>query len=208
MICFCANEKQNEILENLKISSKTLCSWFKKFRDVIEIKMNQLLFDKIGGFSETVEIDETKIYTRKYMVGRILKKQSIWILGCVCRETKECAFLVTRRRNREVINNFVLNNINLNTRIISDCWRGYTDINSLGFNHVTINHTENFVDPFDNDIHTNTIERMWRSLKSTIPDSANEKSINSYLKKFVFDKYFGSRNSTQRFQALVNLFKV
>jgi len=33
------------------------------------------------------------------------------------------------------------------TTIISDCWKSYNCLNSEGFQHLTVNHTYNFVDP-------------------------------------------------------------
>ena len=33
------------------------------------------------------------------------------------------------------------------TTIISDCWKSYNCLNNEGFQHLTVNHTYNFVDP-------------------------------------------------------------
>jgi hypothetical protein len=49
------------------------------------------------------------------------------------------------------------------SRIISDEWRGYRNVRNMAggvFTHDTINHRQNFVDPIDPTIHTQTIEGM------------------------------------------------
>ncbi|GFT77566.1 nucleic-acid-binding protein from transposon X-element [Trichonephila clavipes] len=56
------------------------------------------------------------------------------------------------------------------TTIIADCWKGYNHdvLTTEGFNHLTFNHSLNFVDP-DTGTHTNTIEITWRHVKSRFP---------------------------------------
>jgi hypothetical protein len=43
----------------------------------------------------------------------------------------------------------------------------YNGLDADGFNHLTVNHTYNFVDP-DTFAHTQTIEFSWRKLKKRI----------------------------------------
>jgi len=52
------------------------------------------------------------------------------------------------------------------TTVISDCWGGYRDFDSLGYTHPTVNHSLCFVDPDTGD-HTNTIESTWHRLKAS-----------------------------------------
>ena len=48
------------------------------------------------------------------------------------------------------------------TTIYTDCWKAYAPACvALGHPHRTINHSQNFVDPEDNTIHTQGIESMW-----------------------------------------------
>ncbi|KAM0685126.1 hypothetical protein COBT_003665, partial [Conglomerata obtusa] len=46
-----------------------------------------------------------------------------------------------------------------NVKIITDCWSGYWDLNWVGFNQYSVNHSENFVDQNFPWIHTQNIER-------------------------------------------------
>jgi hypothetical protein len=43
-----------------------------------------------------------------------------------------------------------------------------SNIEQYGYQHYWVNHKEFFVSPIDNDIHTNNIERVWRSLRGSI----------------------------------------
>lgn len=52
-------------------------------------------------------------------------------------------------------------------------WGVCRNLRMLGFQHYTINHRRNFVDPENSFIHTQTIERLWRGLKTHINLSMN-----------------------------------
>jgi hypothetical protein len=49
------------------------------------------------------------------------------------------------------------------TTVISDSWNAYRDFDSLGYTHLTVNHTLHFKDP-NTGAHT-TIESMWNKVK-------------------------------------------
>jgi len=50
---------------------------------------------------------------------------------------------------------------------VTDCWGGYNGLDEDGLNHLTVNHTYNFVDP-ETFAHTQTIESSCRALKKRI----------------------------------------
>jgi len=52
----------------------------------------------------------------------------------------------------------------LETLIISDKFSPYFNINNFGYIHFTVNHSENFLDPYTG-AHTNTIEGFWSQVK-------------------------------------------
>lgn len=71
------------------------------------------------------------------------------------------------------------------TKIISDGWAAYNgikDIANMHHNHVAVNHSLFYADPFTGH-HTNTIEGKWNGLKKAIPRQGfkNDKMLQEYL---------------------------
>ncbi|KCZ77802.1 hypothetical protein H311_01180, partial [Anncaliia algerae PRA109] len=73
-------------------------------------------------------------------------------------------FVEVINRNKETINNIILENIELGTTIVTDSWSGYVDLNKLGYFNLTINHSENFIDPLTG-ANTQSIENRWSVYK-------------------------------------------
>ena len=79
--------------------------------------------------------------------------------------------------------------------IISDMFSVYVNprsgesyLNSLGYDHHYVNHSENYVDPVNNWIHTNNIEGNWRRLKhsiSHIKKPVKDDHVDGYLSSFM-----------------------
>ena len=44
--------------------------------------------------------------------------------------------------------------------VVTDCWQGYSSLTGERFQHETVNHSRNFVNP-DTGFHTQAIERAW-----------------------------------------------
>jgi hypothetical protein len=63
------------------------------------------------------------------------------------------------------------------TIIITGEWRAYGSAprNLRGFEHLTINHSLNFVDPDDPLVHTQTIECLWSHAKKRLSEKWNKK---------------------------------
>ena len=73
------------------------------------------------------------------------------------------------------------------TTVISDCWKAYDCLQHEGYHHLTVNHSVNFVDPSNKDIHTNTIERLWRDTKRRVPlYGRRKKHFVGYLARSMF----------------------
>ena len=53
------------------------------------------------------------------------------------------------------------------TIIVSDRWAAYANINTIGggnYTHDVIVHDRHFVDPTDDEVHTQNVETMWMPL--------------------------------------------
>lgn len=131
-----------------------------------------------------VEIDESKFGKRKYNRGHHVEGQ--WIFGGVERTSGNFFLVPVDKRDRETLIPIIQKYILPGTTIISDCWRAYNELKNIGFDHYTVNHSKNFVDP-QTGAHTNQIEGLWRHAKHRIPAYRRQnENYYSYLAKFMF----------------------
>lgn len=98
-------------------------------------------------------------------------------------------FLVPiEERNIENINDIIKKYVKKGTTVYTDCWKGYNNLNKIGYKHKTVNHKKHFKDP-NTGVHTNTIEGAWNGLKqSIIPRNRNKKDIVLHLKEYQWRK--------------------
>ena len=166
---------------------------------------------KIGGEGMTVEVDETLIFKRKNHMGRLLSSEvsQVWAFGGICRETGEVFVIEVPNRTAATLLEYLTMHVKTGTRIISDCWSAYNELSRYGFLHGRVNHSLNFVDPADQTIHTQTVERMWRSLKSILPKGTKQEHRGGYLAEFMFkqrNKWY-TLNAGQRIEVILNALK-
>ena len=136
------------------------------FREVAMVSLDDRYANRgpMGGPGMTIEIDEAKIGRRKYNVGRMVEGQ--WILGFIKRETgdQRIEILPNNNRSAQATLPLIQRHVLPGSTIITDEWRAYTGLGNLGYTHLTVNHTYNFVNPV-NQAHTQNIESSWRHLK-------------------------------------------
>ena len=142
----------------------------------------------IGGPGCIVEIDETMYSRRKYNRGRIYPEQ--WVFGGICRETGKCFLNAVQNRTRETLFGCITANILPGTTIISDCWKAYNGIEEIEgyeFKHLTVNHSENFVDPHTG-AHTQRVESMWNKAKkrNRCQWGTHRQMVDGYLCEFMW----------------------
>ena len=187
---WCYNIPLEYVSFQLEISETSLVDWFNFCRDVCA---DILLSDnkKIGGPGHMVEIDESKFGKNKYGYGRSV--EGVWVLGGIDRETRETFFQVVKDRKEETLLPILLDNILPDTIIISDQWKSYSKLYKHFSQHLTVNHSVEFVDPSDPRVHTNNIESQWRVLKrSVLPRNGTSKSLyqNSFATFCIKRRYF------------------
>ena len=130
--------------------------------------VSELSCNQIGGRGLTVEIDKSKFGRRKYNRGRVIEGQ--WIFGGICRETKEFFVVPVDKRDSTTLIPIILARIKQGTTIISDCWKSYNILSQLDYEHLTVNHSINFVDP-ETYAHTQNVENLWWQIKRQLPDT-------------------------------------
>lgn len=78
------------------------------------------------------------------------------------------------------------------TTIISDMWGAYNTLNNLGYQHLTVNHSINFVDPITQ-ATTNHVESVWQKAKEKNKRrfGTHRVMLENYLGEFLWRQRFG-----------------
>ena len=70
-------------------------------------------------------------------------------------------------------------------------WKAYDCLQDKGYQHLTVNHSLNFVDP-DTGAHTQGIENTWWGGKQDLPRIGTSKDLSkSCLHEFLCRKHYG-----------------
>ena len=143
---------------------------------------------QIGGPEQVVEIDEANMPRSKNNKGR--KKPSCWVLGMVQRPIREgevppAILASVPDRSKDTLQSYIKKFVCPGTLIVTDEWKGYHDLESIGYTHRTVCHDRNFVNP-ETLAHTQRIESLWRWVrKKALPASGTTPSrIDYYLSSF------------------------
>lgn len=175
MFFWSMNFQQHQIsrLAHTVASRQSMINYLLFFREVCELS---LCYEntKIGGPGKIVEIDEAKFGKRKYNRG--IRVEGVWVLGGVERNssgpTEKAFFCVVEDRSAKTLLPLIFKNVLPGTKIFTDEWRGYSRLdNFLDYEHITINHSESFVNSEDSTIHTNTIEGRWTHVRRAVPNT-------------------------------------
>jgi transposase-like protein len=125
------------------------------------------------------------------------------IFGLVARGG-EARLRYVRNTKKAVLEPVIIANVKEFARVITDEWYAYNTLNEKNYNHDTIKHAiKQYV---RGDIHTNTIENVWSTLKWVLVGSyrvVSKKHLQAYLEEFAYR--FNSRdiNSPQRFDRMI-----
>ena len=76
-------------------------------------------------------------------------------------------FFEVERRDAATLLRNIQHFIEPESVIASDMWKGYDRIENLpqGYQHIRVNHSENFVNPDNPTAHTQSIESLWQKFK-------------------------------------------
>ena len=149
--------------------------------------------EQIGGPGEIVEIDESMLSKRKYNRKRSLNQ--VWVFGGIVRgKPLECFIEVVESRNRPVLLDVINRRSKPGSTISSDSWRAYSNLTELlpekDFEeHKVVNHSENLINPEDQEDHTQNIEAFWSSFKRNLRNT-NLKDCQEILRTILDNKCF------------------
>ena len=147
-----------QIIHELKISRCSAVEWTLFFRECCFMKMIEDS-EQMGPGIE-VEIDESIFGKRKYYRGHRVEGQ--WIFGSHEKYDKKKVFMMC------TLIPLIKKWIKQGSVIHSDCWKAYCKLPSLGYTHVTVNHSKEFLNE-ENAACTNGIESDWRHAKVSMP---------------------------------------
>lgn len=144
---------------------------------------------RIGGENKIVEIDESCFVRRKFNVGRLVKTQ--WVFGGYDVETKDGFLVAVEDRTAATLLPIIEEFILPGSIIVSDLWKAYDTISNLGYLHLRVNHSLNFVDPTSGAC-TNHVERMWGMAKQRNKRECGTARtvLDSYLIEFMWRMKF------------------
>ena len=147
---------------------------------------------KLGGRGKTIEIDESMFGNKlKYNRGRI--SRGTWVFGMVERGSgRALTFRVPNRTRETLVTGLIQQFVEPGTTIISDKFSPYFNLNHVGYVHLMVNHSENFVDPYTG-AHTNTIEGLWSQVKRKLKamNGTLRSQLPGYLDEFNWRKLYG-----------------
>jgi transposase-like protein len=197
MYWWAAEHSQRSLLMELSISKVTVIDWNNFCRDIC-ISWNSKNPIEIGGQSEDgspiiIEMDETVIFKPKYNRGRVPTTR--WLFGAIERSTGKCFMECVRNRKAETLLPIIAKHCLPGSRLITDGFSSYFTLDTVYggiYQHDSVIHKFNFVDPGDNDIHTQTIESTWSVLKrgSKIRKGTHSSVLSSYIHEFLWRRNF------------------
>jgi len=169
VIMWCEDESISKAVRSFGLDRETVRKIYNELRNIVS---EHLQHDpiRLGGLGIICQIDESLMcHKQKYHRGRVARAQT-WVFGIVdtsFKPAKGCMEVVSYR-SAETLLEVIKRVCKPGTIIYSDEWAAYRKIQEkLGFEHKTVNHSLNFVDP-KTGVHTQNIESYWARQKQKI----------------------------------------
>ena len=107
------------------------------------------------------------------------------------------------KRDATVLLPFIQRNVAAGATVNTDCWGGYNRLPELGYQHQTVNHSENFIDP-QSGAHTQRVESNWRPLKYfLIRHGSRNSRVPSLIKEYLWRRKLRLTGKQDVFRALM-----
>ena len=160
----------------------TVWAWLHRFRRLMVLPVRE----KLSGI---VEVDETLVGGKKTgKRGRGAEGKTLVIIAVELIDKKmgRVRLATIEQADRICINKFVKNNIETGSTVITDGWKGYTDLKKMKYNHIV---EEKTVKLNEEDITPNVhkiASLLKRWLLGTHQNYATPEQLNYYLDEYVF----------------------
>jgi transposase-like protein len=135
--------------------------------------------------------------------------EGVWVVGGVERTAERRVFAeAVENRGAVTLKEIIERNVHPGSIIYTDCWRGYRpqDMEDLGMEHDTVNHTYYWVDPVTG-VCTNTIEGTWAAMKwaGTPIRQRTRELVTANLFAFIWKRKNRGREWDQFLDAMKNV---
>ena len=204
---FTASQAVHEtLLDGEATSTETVVDWYSHCREVCADRIMNHHAGPIGGPGTTVEIDESKFGKIKYHRGCPVEGK--WVFGGICRETKACFLVPVERRDKDTLLPIIRAHILPGTCVMSDLLKAYNCLQDEGYDHLTVNHSLNFVEP-DTGVHTQSIENTWWGVKQSLPRTGTSKELfDRYLLEYMWHQQYGEDPFGNIIKHIADLYEV
>ena len=181
------------VLVNFRQNKNTMTQWYSYMREICSNHLTRQPL-KIGGPGIRVQIDETVVSRRKNHQGRVIPPR--WVFGGIDETTKIGFLIFVENRSSSTLRPLIKKHIREGSIIISDEWaayRGIANIDGMNYTHMTVNHSQNFVDPTTG-VHTNLRENMWKNCKIKFKKilAVHTTMLTSYIDEFMWRQSYGN----------------
>lgn len=189
---FSLETSQETIMELVGISESLVYKLVSFLRDRIKsyFLSNPIL---LGGPHVVVQIDESKFNFNVKSHRGHAPVDATWVFGIVDTSYVPARgyMEIVERRDKRTLFSIIERHVRSNSIIHSDEWAAYNDLNELGYEHETVCHKYNFVNPA-NGVHTQKVESYWNRQKFRIKKSKGLKksAVRAVLKEYMFRDLF------------------
>jgi transposase len=188
-----------ELQRQLGVTYK--CAW----RMGHEIRKHMSTIDGEDMLNGVVEIDETLVGgKRKGKRGRGADGKTV-VFGMLEKDGDIMTKVVPNVKAK-TLKPIIHKNVEKGTEIHTDELKSYNGLDKQGYNHNTVNHSEEQY--VDGDTHVNSIEGYWSRLKNSIKGThihVSGKHLDKYAKEFEY-RYNSRQNPEQMFPELLSCF--
>jgi transposase-like protein len=162
LLCLWSLDLTNkETAEWIEVSHECVQFYFDLFREKAKVKLQHMINKE--PFQDLAEVDESQFGKRKYNRGRIGRTD--WFFGMCDADPGGRVYIVkVDRRDHETLCPIIFSCVEQDTVVMSDMWAAYGPLDKYGYPHLTVNHSENFMDP-DTEANTQRIESLWGTAK-------------------------------------------
>ena len=120
-----------------------------------------------------------------------MNRDEIWLFGEIDSETLRVVVEICDDRKAETLIPIIASTVKPFSIIWSDQWKAYNTLSNYGFNHYTVNHSKNFVDP-STGVNTQKIEGTWNIINLDKNGLKDRKNLELYVHEWCFRRNIGN----------------